>query len=142
MKTKFAWSSIGIPLVAFAIFFAIWSVAASKIETSLGKVPGPLQVLGQARNLGIEYIQEKQKQKAFHQRQVELSAKLKAENPTAETKIRKYPGKPTYLDQILTSLVTVFAGFLIASAVGVPIGILCGLSRTAMTALKIGRAHV
>ena len=45
-------------------------------------------------------------------------------------KDRKYSGKPTYFDQIWTSLKTVFAGFLIASLIAVPIGILCGLSRT------------
>jgi nitrate/nitrite transport system permease protein len=41
-----------------------------------------------------------------------------------------YTGKPTYIDQILTSLKTVFTGFLIASFVGIPLGILSGLSRT------------
>ena len=51
-------------------------------------------------------------------------------------KIRKFTGKPTYLDQIKTSLVTVFAGFLIASLIAVPVGIICGLNRTMMTAFS------
>ena len=29
--------------------------------------------------------------------------------------VRKYTGKPTYIDQIFTSLKTVFAGFLLAT---------------------------
>jgi nitrate/nitrite transport system permease protein len=41
-----------------------------------------------------------------------------------------YTGKPTYIDQIVTSLKTVFAGFLIASLVAIPLGIVCGLSPT------------
>ena len=51
------------------------------------------------------------------------AAKLK-EDPTAAVKIRKYTGKPTYLDQIATSLLTVFTGFFIASAIAIPTGIL------------------
>ncbi len=39
-----------------------------------------------------------------------------------------YPGKDTYLAQIITSLKTVFFGFFIASAIAIPVGILCGLN--------------
>jgi len=56
--------------------------------------------------------------------------KEKYEAKGKEWKERKYSGKPTYFDQILTSLQTVFMGFLLASLVAVPIGILCGLSDT------------
>jgi nitrate/nitrite transport system permease protein len=49
---------------------------------------------------------------------------------------RKYTGKPTYLDQIFTSLKTVFAGFLLATIFAVPVGILCGLSKTVNTAMN------
>ena len=34
--------------------------------------------------------------------------------------MRKYTGKPTYIDQILTSLKTVFTGFLLATLIAVP----------------------
>lgn len=40
-----------------------------------------------------------------------------------------YPGKETYTEQIITSLKTVFAGFLIASLIAIPVGILCGLNK-------------
>ena len=136
MKAKLAGSTIIIPLVAFGVFLGIWSISASKIETSLGKVPGPLQVLAQAKTLVVEYNEEKQKQKAFYQKQSEQNSKLLAEDSSAQVKKRKYTGKPTYLDQIFTSLITVFTGFFIASLIGVPLGIICGLSRTAMTAFN------
>ncbi len=43
---------------------------------------------------------------------------------------KPYPGKDTYIQQIMTSLKTVFAGFLIASVIAIPIGVLCGLNKT------------
>lgn len=43
---------------------------------------------------------------------------------------KPYPGKDTYVMQIVTSLKTVFAGFLIASLIAIPLGILCGLNST------------
>ena len=49
---------------------------------------------------------------------------------------KPYPGKDTYMGQIATSLKTVFAGFLIASMVAVPIGILCGLNKTINNAMN------
>ncbi|MBL4811058.1 MAG: ABC transporter permease, partial [Rhodobacteraceae bacterium] len=39
-----------------------------------------------------------------------------------------YTGAPSYYDQIWTSIKTVFAGFVIASAVAIPLGIAAGLS--------------
>ena len=47
-----------------------------------------------------------------------------------------YTGAPTYYDQIWTSIKTVFFGFLIATAVAVPLGILAGLSPLANAALN------
>jgi nitrate/nitrite transport system permease protein len=39
-----------------------------------------------------------------------------------------YTGKDTYVSQIYTSLTTVFFGFIIASVIAVPLGLLCGLN--------------
>jgi nitrate/nitrite transport system permease protein len=136
MKIGFKWSLIGIPAGAFAVFLMIWSLTASRIETSLGNIPGPMQVLGQAKALAIEYQEERQKRKEFYQRQSQQNAKRLAEDPKAEIKTRKYTGKPTFLDQILTSIVTAFTGFFLASIIGVPLGIICGLSRSVMAAVN------
>jgi nitrate/nitrite transport system permease protein len=45
-------------------------------------------------------------------------------------KARKYTGAPTFIDQIITSLITVAFGFAIGSIIAIPIGIMCGMSPT------------
>lgn len=42
---------------------------------------------------------------------------------------REYAGPPTFFDQIWISLLTVLVGFLAATLIAVPLGIMCGLSR-------------
>jgi len=130
------WRTIGIPLLAFAAFLALWNVAASNIQTSLGAIPGPVQVWEEARGLVAEHYGEREKAAAFYQRQKARNERKLAQDPNAEVKIRPYTGKPTYFDQILTSLYTVFAGFLLATVIAVPLGILCGMSTTFNTALN------
>lgn len=129
-------TAIGIPTVAFLIFLGIWSVASARINTSLGKLPGPPQVLSQAQELWKEHWAETRKQKEFYQKQADQNTQKLAEDPSAKVKIRKYTGKPTYLNQIITSLLTVFTGFFLASILAVPIGILCGLNRVIMMAFN------
>ena len=51
-------------------------------------------------------------------------------------KERVFTGKPTYIDQIFTSLKTVFFGFVIATLIAVPLGIFCGLSPTVNAAMS------
>jgi nitrate/nitrite transport system permease protein len=51
-------------------------------------------------------------------------------------RIRPYTGKPTFIQQIFTSLYTVMTGFIIASLVAIPLGIVCGLSKTIYTAIN------
>jgi nitrate/nitrite transport system permease protein len=120
----------GVPLLSIALFLGLWSAAASRVEVSFGKLPGPAAVAVEVKNLWKEHHAERAKAAQFDQRQSERKAKLLAENPNAEWKERKYAGKPTFFDQILTSLKTVFAGFLVGSLIAVPLGILCGLCKT------------
>ncbi len=47
-----------------------------------------------------------------------------------------YTGRPSFVDQILTSLETVFAGFLLAALLAIPAGIVLGLSETLRTSLN------
>jgi nitrate/nitrite transport system permease protein len=130
------WRTLGVPLLAIGIFLFAWSRLSATIETSLGKIPGPIAVWTQAQALWTDHKLEREKAKAFYQRQEKRNAERRAEDPKADIVIRKYTGKPSYLDQILTSLKTVFLGFLIATAVAVPLGILCGLSSTFNAALN------
>jgi nitrate/nitrite transport system permease protein len=106
------------------------------IETSLGKIPGPIAVWQQTGALWADHKAERQKAQAFYERQEKRAAEKLAEDPKADVTIRKYTGKPTYIDQIGTSLKTVFTGFLIATLVAVPLGILCGLSGSFNAALN------
>ncbi len=127
---------MGVPLIAFAFFLGAWSFSAAKVNTSLGSIPGPSDVLHEAKGLVQEHRVEKQKEADYYLRQEERNAKIKAEDPSAEIKIRPYNGKPTYLDQIRTSLITVFTGFILATLVAVPLGLLCGMSPVINTAIN------
>lgn len=127
---------IGVPVLAFALFLGIWSVLASGVQTSLGAIPGPAQVWQEAVGLVDEHHAEREKAAAFLERQEKRNAERLAEDPGAQVSIRPWTGKPTYLDQIVTSLYTVFTGFAIGSLLAIPVGILCGLSRIFQTAVN------
>lgn len=133
---KEIWRLLGVPLLAIVGFLMLWSVLAPTVQTSLGAVPGPAQVWEQAVNLNADHVREREKAAAFYERQDARNAKLIADGNADKVKERVYTGKPTYYDQIWTSLKTVFFGFLIATAVAVPLGILTGLSPTANAAIN------
>ncbi len=124
------WRLLGVPLLAIAIFLAGWSALAPKVQTSLGAVPGPAAVWEQVVALHADHVREREKAAAFYQRQDERNAKLEVDGKADKIKWRDYTGKPTYYDQIWTSIQTVFFGFLLATLVAVPLGIACGLSTT------------
>jgi nitrate/nitrite transport system permease protein len=79
--------------------------------------------------LWADHKAERAKATAFYKRQELRNAERRAAEPGVDVPIRRYTGKPTYIDQIFTSLKTVFTGFLFATLIAVPIGILCGMSR-------------
>ncbi len=125
-----------VPLIAIALFLGLWAATAKTIQTSLGELPGPVQVWGQAVSLIQEHQAERRKADEFYARQEQRNAEKLAEDPKAEVKIRPYTGKPTFIDQIGTSLLTVATGFIIASLIAIPVGIVCGMSATLYTALN------
>lgn len=128
--------TIGIPMLAFGVFLLLWSALAGSVQTSLGALPGPVAVLEATGQLIDEHYVERAKADAFYERQAERNAQLLAADPNADVTIRTWTGKPTYIDQIGTSLLTVFLGFLLATIVAVPLGIVCGLSNTVQIALN------
>ena len=130
------WVVMGIPILAFVFFLFLWGSLASKVETSLGTIPGPSAVYTEAKGLWAEHKEGRAKEAAFYERQEKRNAKKLEKNPDAKVKIRNYTGKATYMDQIVTSLKTVFMGFLIATIVAVPLGIFCGLSPTVNAAFN------
>lgn len=117
-----------LPALGILVFLMVWQFSAQRINTSLGQFPGPAQVWEQAKGLGAEHAREREKEAAFYQRQEDRNAIKLAKDPQATIKWRKYTGKATFLDQIVTSLLTVAAGFLIANIIAIPLGIVCGLS--------------
>jgi nitrate/nitrite transport system permease protein len=132
------WLIMGVPIIAFIIFLGLWSASASQINTSLGAIPGPSAVWHEFGGLLDEHYAERQKEHEFYQQQIKDNQAALAKDPKAEATAFSYTGKATYLDQIVTSLYTVFTGFIIATLVAVPLGILCGMSvifRTAMNPL-------
>jgi nitrate/nitrite transport system permease protein len=135
-QLKELWRSFGIPMLAILAFLLVWGFIAPLVKTSLGVLPGPVQVWNQAENLWADHLAERAKKRAFYERQDKRNVELLAENPKAEVRIRPYTGAPTYLDQIVTSLETVFTGFLLGTILAVPLGVMCGLSKTFSTAIN------
>ncbi|WP_143314078.1 ABC transporter permease [Colwellia sp. UCD-KL20] len=125
-----------LPVIGMLIFMFLWTLAANSINTSLGKFPGPSEVGTQMVNLYQEHVAERDKADAFYQRQEERNAKRVAKDPTYEPKIRAYTGKETFLDQIITSLITVMSGFILAAFFAIPLGIAIGLSKNLNTAIN------
>ena len=116
------WEGVLLPLVGIIVFLSVWQFSANRIDTSLGQFPGPVQVWEQTGNLVTEHQRERDKAEAFYQRQEDRNAKKLAKDPEAKIKWREYTGKPTYFDQILTSLKTVAVGFLLANFIAIKIG--------------------
>jgi nitrate/nitrite transport system permease protein len=129
-----------VPLMALLVFLGLWSTGAKNVETSLGVLPGPGKVWEQTLSLYAEHQAERVKADAFYGRMQKRIDKAvatgKAPEKIERMRSRKYTGKETFIDQILTSLLTVMAGFLIASLIAIPIGIVCGMSATLYTAIN------
>lgn len=129
-------SGLILPALGIALFLLCWQGLANHIQTSLGQFPGPVQVSEQINGLVAAHQRERDKAAAFYQRQEERNAKRLAADPSAKVTIRPYTGKPTFFQQIFTSLYTVAAGFFIASLLAIPLGIVCGLSKSLYSALN------
>lgn len=119
-----------LPIAGLLLLLVVWSIGAKQVVTSLGTLPGPAEVWDQAGLLLVEHREERAKAEAFYTRQDERNATKLAEDPAAELSDRKYTGKPTFVDQIGTSLLTVMTGFLLASLIAIPVGVAIGLSPT------------
>ncbi len=145
--------NFGAPLVAFLIFLGGWSIASQNIMTKYGNLPSPGQVWAQAGVLIEAHYAGLEAEREFYAGQAtkiaEFSAAaeiLNAKGRTVEAKRMldgaevarkaKYSASPSYLTQILTSLKTVFAAFVVASLVAIPIGVLCGTSTLVQSALN------
>jgi len=118
-----------LPVIGISIFIFFWSITAQSIHTSLGDFPRPNAVVKQFSSLYQEHKMERAKAEAFYQRQEKRNVAKLVKNPDYVAKIRAYTGKETFLDQIVTSLITVTCGFLAAAFIAIPLGIWMGLNK-------------
>lgn len=99
------------PAVGVLGFIGLWAVLAPAVQTSLGALPGPGDVWEAFKGLMVEY------------------AAARVDAAAAEAAGSSYSGPPTFIDQILTSLKTVGMGFVLASLIAVPLGLIAGMSK-------------
>ena len=125
-----------LPSIGIVLFLMIWSISAKNIHTSLGDFPGPNAVYEQFHSLYNEHAAERAKADKFYVRLEARNAKKVAADPSYVPKIRKYTGKETFFDQIITSLITVTSGFLLAALIAIPLGIAMGLSKNLNAAIN------
>ena len=138
LRTQFRelWRLAVVPVLSIAAFLALWATLAPMVQTSLGAIPGPGAVWAQVEVLHQSALDEGVKRDAFYTDQAAKNAALVAAGKPDEVKNHIYTGKPTYYRQILTSIETVFTGFVLATLIAVPLGILAGLSPTANAAIN------
>ncbi|MBJ7551728.1 ABC transporter permease [Marinomonas ostreistagni] len=132
----FQLKNLFMPLIGIVVFLFVWQVGADRIDTSLGKFPGPVAVYEQWQGLVADHQRERSKESSFYERQEKRNADRVAKDPNYVPKIREYTGKPTFFDQIFTSLYTVLAGFGLATLIAIPLGIVIGLNSMVYSALN------
>jgi nitrate/nitrite transport system permease protein len=106
------------PVIGIATFLALWALLAPQVKTSLGALPGPGDVWEAFKGLMVEHA----------------AARADAAAIVAAGGI--YSGSPTFIDQIFVSLKTVAMGFILASMVAVPLGLIAGLSKRINAAIN------
>jgi len=89
-------------------------------------LPSPSQTKNAFYSLWIDYKTVSADKQSFTEKTAKMNAKRIEQGKNAIT----YTGRPSFVDQINTSLKTVFAGFLLALVIAVPIGVILGLSET------------
>ena len=157
--------NIGTSLLSMAIFLGVWQLgatylynieatakiqkaladqgatAAKAMETCIASgdiscqpntLPSPSQVWAATENLIADHYAISQKKAAFAAKVAKTNATRIAAGQAAIT----YTGRPSFVDQIFTSIKTVFVGFIIAFLIAVPIGVVIGLNETLRTAFN------
>lgn len=130
------WRLLGVPLLAILGFLTLWGTLAPQVQTSLGAVPGPAQVWEEAKGLHADAVRTGEQRENFNAMVEQRNQRLIEAGRGDEVRDRAYTGAPSFYQQIRTSIGTVFFGFLIATAVAVPLGIAAGLSPIANAALN------
>ena len=135
-QMKEIWRLLLVPMLAILAFLLLWATLAPKVQTSLGAIPGPAAVWEEAVNLHEDAQAKADKRRQHYERVEKRNERFIAQGKPEKVKDIPFTGSPSYYQQIWTSIQTVFFGFLIASAVAIPLGILAGLSPTANSAIN------
>ncbi len=144
-----------LPFFAILLFLGLWSLAAKSIVTDSGKLPSPTATWLAGKELFAMHTAQKAADQGKKQEKVVEAVRFladakklerRAESANAADKkvllanalvmkqravqsVNYIPtSAPTFVDQIYTSLKTVFFGFVLATLIAVPIGVLCGMS--------------
>ena len=109
--------TVGVPLAAFAIFLALWSFAASRIQTPWAQRPAPPRRPSRPSTWCMS-ICGRERRDAFYARQEQR--RTREGRPRYQPRIHPLTGKAAYIDQIFTSLKTCSWASLLATLVAVP----------------------
>ncbi|MEM6829100.1 MAG: ABC transporter permease [Bacteroidota bacterium] len=107
-------------------------IVSGDISCQPNTLPSPSQVLTSLKTLWKDHQEISEKKAAFKEKVASTNKQRKAQGLAPIT----YTGRPSFLDQIGTSLKTVAAGCLLAMLIAVPIGIIIGLSEPLRTAFN------
>jgi nitrate/nitrite transport system permease protein len=107
-------------------------IASGEISCRPNSLPSPLMVYDAVGKLWDDHKLMSNKKQAFYEQFKKTNGERAAKG---EIEI-KYTGRPSFVDQIQTSLKTVFAGFLLSIIIAVPMGIILGLSTTLRTSFN------
>jgi nitrate/nitrite transport system permease protein len=145
------------PVISFLGFMLVWQLSASylynieadrKVEKALSEggpeaademinclqsgntscqpntLPSPSSVLSALQALIADHQMIRQRKTEFTRQMAPTNTERQAQG----LEVIKYTGRPSFFDQIFTSLITVFAGCTLAIFIAIPIGIIMGLS--------------
>tara|TARA_X000000950_G_scaffold165062_2_gene201749 strand:- start:5411 stop:6520 length:1110 start_codon:yes stop_codon:yes gene_type:complete len=107
-------------------------IDSGDITCQPNSLPSPAQVWNSYKSLLRDHSIITADKKAFVVKTAALNEKRIAQGKDPIV----YTGRPSFVDQILRSLKTVFAGFFLAFLVAVPLGIFMGLSPTLKSAFN------
>ena len=107
-------------------------IASGDSKCQPNSLPSPAQVWDSYKSLLRDHNIISADKAAFKEKTAAMNEKRIAEGKDPIV----YTGRPSFVDQIIRSLKTVFAGFLLALFIAVPLGIFIGLSSTLKSAFN------
>lgn len=107
-------------------------IESGEVSCQPNTLPSPAKVWAAYKTLWNDHLAISQKKREFKEKVAATNEQRTAQGLAPIT----YTGRPSFLDQIGTSLKTVVAGFFLAMIVAVPIGIIIGLSDVLRTAFN------